>query len=150
MKMKCKKSVGFCVNYLGRQTRKYLELEAEKLGLKTGDLFILNQLRKKEGLSQNQISSLMRMNKAHIARSTSHLLEKNYIVPISDKNDSRVKKLYLTETAKELIPKIIIIFKNWSKTLTSDFSEDEESLIIKLLSRMCENTKQYYHEGNNE
>ncbi len=147
MKRKAK-SVGFCVNFLGRQTRRYLEIEAEKLGLRTGDLFILNQLMKEEGLSQNQISSLMRMNKAHIARSTSHLISKKFIVAKSDKTDSRVNKLYLTEIGKELKPKLKIIFRNWSDTLTSDFSKEEKNLILKLLKRMCDNTKQYYEENN--
>ncbi len=150
MKEKRKKSVGFCVNFLGRKTRKYLELEAEKLGLKTGDLFILHRLIKEEGLSQNQISCLMRMNKAHIARSTSHLISKNFIVSKSDKNDYRVKRLYLTDLGKELIPQIKVIFKNWSATLTSDFSKEEKTLILNLLLRMCDNAKQYYHGENNE
>jgi hypothetical protein len=86
MHKKSRKSVGFCVNFLGRQTRKYWKLEAKKLELKTVDLFILNHLIKKERLSHNQISSLiMKMNKVHIARSTPHLISKKFIVTKSDK-----------------------------------------------------------------
>lgn len=140
------KSLGFLIGFLSRQSRKYFEFHADKLGLHGGQMIVLKILALQDGLSQSDLSKKLQVDKAHIARAINKLEDKNFVTRKNCENDSRLNKLFLTESAKLLIPQIKEIYKSWTAKLGDDFNEEEKSIINSLLVRMCNNVEHVKQE----
>lgn len=140
------KSAGFLINFLGRQAKKYFELESSKLGLATSNIFILKHVYMNEGKSQNQITSMIKVDKALVARGVKSLEDSGFVLKKKNEKDKRIFELYLTDKGKEIIPEITKIFNNWSIILMKDFLEDEKDLLKDLLLKMCTNSKEFFEE----
>jgi len=135
------KSMGFLIGFLSRQSRKYFEFHADKLGLHGGQMIVLKILALQDGLSQSDLSKKLQVDKAHIARAIKKLEDKKLVTRRDCEKDSRLNKLYLTEKAKTLIPQIKVIYKAWTQKLGEDFNEEEKQIINSLLVRMCNNVE---------
>ena len=130
-------------NTLYRITQAYTDEALKKYELSNGTYPFLLRLNKKEGISQNQISKELNVDKAMSARSISRLMELGYIRKEHDETDSRAYKLYLTDKARAIIPDIIDIIYNWIDIITEDFDEDEKDLIVKLAEKALINAKKF-------
>lgn len=92
-----------------------------------------------EGLSQNQLASILKFNKGAIAKLLKNMEAKGYIKRLPDENDKRIHRLYLTEYGKEIIPTFFDIEKQWSSVLVEDFSQEEIATLKQLLKKVIEN-----------
>jgi len=135
------KSMGFLIGFLSRQSRKYFEFHADKLGLHGGQMIVLKILALQDGLSQSDLSKKLQVDKAHITRAIKKLVDKQLVTRQDCENDSRLNKLFLTDSAKLLIPQINEIYKAWTAKLGEDFNEEEKTIINSLLVRMCNNVE---------
>jgi len=135
------KSMGFLIGFLSRQSRKYFEFHADKLGLHGGQMIILKMLALQDGLNQSDLSKKLQVDKAHIARAIKKLEDRKLVTRQDCENDSRMNKLFLTDPAKALVPQINQIYKAWTSKLGDDFSIDEKTIINSLLVRMCNNVE---------
>ncbi len=66
------------------------------------------------------------------------LEQKGYIIRKKEENNQRSYALYLTEHGREIIPKLIDAVYQWWEELTSDFDENQSSLLIAQLEQMTE------------
>jgi len=130
-------------NTLYRITQAYTDEALKKYELSNGTYPFLMKLNEKEGISQNQISKELSVDKAMSARSISRLIELGYITKEHDELDSRAYKLYLTDKARAIIPDIRGIIYNWIDFITEDFEEDEKDQIVKLAERALNNAKRF-------
>jgi len=130
-------------NTLYRITQAYTDEALKKYELSSGTYPFLLKLNEKEGISQNQISKELSVDKAMSARSISKLIELGYIRKENDEADSRAYKLYLTDKAKGIIPDIKCIIHNWIDIITEDFEEEEKDQIVKLAEKALNNAKRF-------
>jgi len=130
-------------NTLYRITQAYTDEALKKYELSNGTYPFLMKLNEKEGISQNQISKELSVDKAMSARSISRLIELGYITKEHDELDSRAYKLYLTDKARAIIPDIRGIIYNWIDFITEDFEEDEKDQIVKLAEKALNNAKRF-------
>ena len=131
------------LNTFYRITQAYTDEKLEKYKLSSGTYPFLMKLSEKEGISQNQISKELNVDKAMSARSISKLVELGYIIKEDDETDSRAYKLYLTDKAKEIIPYIKDIMKQWIEFVTEDWEEEEKDQIVKLAKKALKNGKRF-------
>ena len=105
-------------------------------GLKSCHAMNLSQICAKPGISQDALTRPRHADKSNIARQVATLEEEGFITRVPCRDDKRVMKLYPTDKALELLPKITEILEYWEDLLTQDFTEEEIQLLTSLLSRM--------------
>jgi DNA-binding MarR family transcriptional regulator len=114
-----------------------------------------------EGKSQDELSALIKIDKATTARSLAKLEDKGYIIRKTDSADNRVRRVYLTGKAKKFAPTFsadnrvrrvyltgkakkfaptfFAIFNAWQDTLVQNFSREEKEQLLLFLERMGQN-----------
>lgn len=131
------------INTTARITQTYTDEAMNKFQLSSGTYPFLLVLNNNEGISQNQISRELNVDKAMSARSIKKLIDLGYIKKIEDSMDSRAYKLYLTEEGKKLVPEIYEELEKWINIITDGLDEVEQELVIKSLDKVLSNAKEY-------
>jgi DNA-binding MarR family transcriptional regulator len=124
-----------------RNTQGFLDKVLKKYELSSGSYPYLFILEKNEGISQNKISKEISNDKAMSARTITKLIELDYVYKKQDEMDSRAYKLYLTEKAKEVIPKVHDEIQILLDLITKDLSEEEKTVTMKSLKKIFDNTQ---------
>ncbi|KOF55714.1 MULTISPECIES: MarR family winged helix-turn-helix transcriptional regulator [Clostridium] len=130
-------------NGIYRCTQVYLDKRLCEINLTTGTypyLFVLDQCR---GISQNDISRELSVDKAMSARTVKKLIELGYVRKEENKEDVRAYKLYITDKGKSLIPEIHKIVQEWINILVEGNNEDEVKTSIKFLEDVLKKGKAY-------
>jgi DNA-binding MarR family transcriptional regulator len=135
------------INRLYRYTQSYIDEALKKYELSSGTYPFLLMLNRNEGISQNQISKVLNVDKAMSARAIKRLIELGYIRRDIDESDSRANKLFLTDRARDVIPKIRVEIDRWIEIITKDSSEEEKNLAVDFLDKALTNAKNY-RDGN--
>jgi len=130
-----------------RNTQIYLDKVLKKYELSNGSFPYLFILEKNEGISQNKISREIGNDKAMSARTITTLIALEYVYKKEDERDSRAYKLYLTEKAKSVLPKIHEEIQILINLITEDLSEEEKSITMKTLKKIFESTQRLKNEG---
>ncbi|MBW9158245.1 MarR family transcriptional regulator [Clostridium sp. FP2] len=128
-------------NKIFRTTQVYLDKVLKEYELSSGSYPYLLILRENEGISQNKISEEVGYDKAMSARTITKLIKLGYIDRKKDETDSRAYKLYLTEKAKVIIPKVLDEIHKLVHLITVDLNEEEKDITIDSLNKILNNIK---------
>jgi DNA-binding MarR family transcriptional regulator len=113
----------------------------QKYGLGSGHFFFLRVLMSKEGISQNELSDILGVDKATTAKAMSKLTEAGYVKRDIDSLDTRVYRLFLTDNGKKIGQKLRKLGSELEEILTEGFSDDEKQQLLSLLERAATNAK---------
>jgi MarR family transcriptional regulator, organic hydroperoxide resistance regulator len=136
---------------LGRQTgvlyyllsRRLNELLTEAgTGITVDQFRLLTMLWPEDGITQQQLATLLGRDRASITRMTDILENQGVLVRISDKSDRRINLIYLTKVGKEIEPIAAACAKKVLDEMTRNFSAEEQTLFSNLLKRAIENLKE--------
>jgi DNA-binding MarR family transcriptional regulator len=142
-------SIGRIVSILYRieQSRMGKQLEAYNIG--AGQFSFLAELLIHDGISQDEVAANFRCDKATAARAIQHLEKHGYLERKQSEDDGRVKKVFVTDKAREFSPILFSILKNWTETLLEGFSAKEKDTLFQLLNLSLENaTKDKFGKGD--
>mgnify|MGYP000176167207 CR=1 FL=1 len=146
-----RKSTGRLISILYRQAIVYFHKRLEPFGLGHGQMPVLMHIYHHDGVTQHDLKNHFFLDKGSISSTIKNLETRGYIFRKSDEADKRVHRLHISEKTRQLMPRFGAIFQKWSDVLLKDFSEEEANQAYDLLSRMIENTQQYFEgEGGNE
>jgi anaerobic ribonucleoside-triphosphate reductase activating protein len=95
---------------------------------------IINENR---GIQMRDVSESSRVDKGSITKSVNRLVEQGYVEQIPDENDRRIKRLYTTDKAAEIMNSIYEYRKQWRSSLEKDVDFDT---FAKGLSTVSENS----------
>jgi len=137
--MEQKESLGRWIWSIHRHINIYLDTKFEKYGIGSGQVVFLRALQKTDGVSQETLTKMFKVNKATTARAIDKLVKEGYVIRKKDPTDKRAYKIYLTDKGKKIEPEIKKILQQLTITLSSDFSEDEKKSIFVLLEKMSQN-----------
>jgi len=124
-----------------------LDKVLKEYDLSSGSYPYLLTLRGNEGISQNKISEEIGCDKAMSARTITKLIKLGYLDRNKDETDSRAYKLYLTEKAKVVIPKVLDKIHNLVGLITKDLNEEEKFITIDSLNKILNNIKKMKIQG---
>jgi len=110
----------------------------EKYNLSHGQVIILLNIYKNEGMSQNDLCSAYKLDKAGVGRIIKKLEEKNLILRKYDPKDKRKKNIYLSHKAKDIKTEFI-------KTIQSIESKARESLSKEEIKNLINTLKHVHH-----
>jgi len=90
------------------------------------------------GLTQEEVSERLLMDKTTTARAAKELEKKGYITREKDTKDRRCRRLWPTERGKIFAPKVIEARKKAQEALSQGFTEKEQAMLASWLKRLSE------------
>ncbi len=127
------------MKYIGRISRCGVMYRSDKLdaeGLGGHQHIYILKICQNPGITQEQLSKLIYINKSNVARQLAILSEHGFVTRRADPGDRRVQLVYPTEKAMALYPKVRALFLEWNRLLTQDLSEEEYLLLTSYLERL--------------
>lgn len=88
------------------------------------------------GISQEELTRNMHIDKSNVARGLMHLSELGYIERVQDEHDLRVLNLFPSEKGKMLAIEIKRILHKQREYILQDFSDDELINFLQYLERL--------------
>jgi Transcriptional regulators len=133
-------------NSIYRCTQVYVDKKLAKFNLTIGTYPYLLVLNRNEGISQNEISRELSVDKAMSARTIKKLIELGYIRKEENEEDIRAYRLYITDKAKSIIPELIEILNEWTDILVQGNDKEKIESSLEFLENVLENGKKYKRE----
>ena len=131
-----------------RAGRDYRERNLEPLGLSAQQGLLLREIEQSPGISQEQLVQRIRINKSNVARQAAILEEEGYIARKPCGKDKRVLRLYLTEKAQAVLPRIRQVMDSWDDRLVENLTEKQQQTLEKLLLRVRDGIASAEKEGS--
>ncbi|MDO5291974.1 MAG: MarR family transcriptional regulator [bacterium] len=126
-----------------RKSQVYYGNELSHLNISTGQYMFIVTVCENAGLSQEELGELIGINKSTVAKVVAQLIKDGYIVREVDEFDKRGYKLYPTEKAKDIYPKIIEVLEQWKEYLIMGLTADEVTTLITLMTKVESNARKY-------
>lgn len=141
------KSIGRLISILYRKGQIYSNTALKQYNLTSAEQPFLLCLYKNDGMTQEELSNYLMIDKASTARAVKSLMEKGFIKKKKNDLDKRCNNIYLTERSFQIEDKIKKELQNWSDFLTEDFDENTIKMIILALEKMVEKVEKKNLKG---
>ena len=122
---------------LSRQFYLFVSHELSETELTAPEMFYLVQLYIRGGLTQEEMSSELCVDKAATTRTIQAMEKKGLVRRECDMTDKRAKKVYLTEKAYAYQDRIRLILQKWEDCITQDMTEQEAVIFTRQLQQMA-------------
>jgi len=137
--MKEQFSIGKILSCIHRHSRMYLHHELADTDLGGGSLHFLLILSRKNGLTQQDLTHMLHMDKANTARTVKKLIKNGYVQKQKDPEDHRAVRIFLTDKGEKLLPRIQKVLTHWSEILFRGLNPDEKQEASRLIKKMADN-----------
>jgi DNA-binding MarR family transcriptional regulator len=139
--MESNKPLGYM---LGRSLRVFKnqmvsEFKEKDIELTFDQFVILHLLNSNCDLIQRDLASQLQKDKSIIVRQINCLLDNQYVVRLTNKEDKRIKNLILTKKGFEILNQMKEIASELSKKLLSGVSRDDFEIFQNVLLKIQEN-----------
>lgn len=128
---------------LNRTFSSYMTKPLADLEISYSDSIFLVNIGEKEGITQEEISLILAIDKAAIARSIKSMAEKGYIKKIQSEEDKRANKLYLTERGRQLYESLLQVNHRWVEYLFEGSNKDEIQIFEDVVNKISKRAKEY-------
>lgn len=124
-----------------RQSAIMLDRQLKALDISVGQFMYILYICQHEGASQEQMASVMRIDKGAIARTTRQLLDGGYITREVAQEDRRQYRIYPTDKSRKIQQEMVEISAEWEKQLTSALTDIEADILRSLLEKVVTTLK---------
>lgn len=138
-----KQSIGKKINILFRLSNRYLRNEMKKMGFGGGDYPFLALLFLEDGVSQDELSRRMRVDKSYTARALAKLEKMGMVERRPDPDEHRMKRVFLSRKSRELEADFLKMLQKWHTTLIKDVDPDHIPILQAGMDRMIENAEDF-------
>ena len=111
----------------------------KKFNLSHGQVFILINIYRDEGICQHRLCEEYNLDKSGVGRILKKLEDKNLVVRKSDPEDKRKKLIYLTEKAKDMKDEFKKLLKEIEEQMRQGLTEKEINTVNTLLKQIYNN-----------
>lgn len=133
------KSIGRLINLLARKSQMYLGRVLSQYNLTVAEQPFFMALQNHEGITQEELTAIVCVDKAATARAVRSLEEKGYLIRIHDNKDKRQKRVYSTQKAKEIGKEVRAELIKYNTLLTQGIKEEDLDRLYDFLLQMEEN-----------
>lgn len=139
-----KKSFIKAISAIYRYSQTYIGENTKKYRIGKGQWFFLTQLLfNGDGLTQEELSDKLYIDKANTARALKKLEDEGYVCREEDLKDARKKRIYVTNKSLDFEEEFHQVFKDLNKILSKDFTQEEKDIARVLFYRMLDNIVNY-------
>ena len=111
----------------------------EKFNLSHGQVFILINIYRDEGICQHRLCEEYNLDKSGVGRILKKLEDKNLVTRKSDPEDKRKKLIYLTDKAKNMKEDFKNLLKEIEKQMRQGLTEQEIETVNTILKKIYNN-----------
>jgi DNA-binding MarR family transcriptional regulator len=111
----------------------------DSIGLYRGQPVLLFNLWEKNGLSGRELSGLMEVQPATVTKMVQRLKNNGYVYTVSDAEDSRVSRVYLTDKGVDIEGAVRAIFDELHHSVFAGLSQEKLDLLEDVLDTMRTN-----------
>ncbi len=137
---------GRYIGAIHRFARRYFAAQMEGLGLPPGAFPLIFRLLRRDNVSQDELADDFLVDKGTTARTLARLEEAGLITRSVDEEDRRVKRVRVTDRAREMAPDIRAAARAWNDKLLDGFSPEEREMALSFLQRMTENARHHWQD----
>lgn len=134
------------ISMIYRYTRRYFVRELQTFQLDAGQLPFLLHLYRCPGVTQEQLSCALGMDKGTTARSVAQLEECGLAYRMPDEHDRRVNHVFPTAAALAREEALFTIVDRLHELLFEGFSSEERAQALSLIIRMKDNIEKEFLE----
>jgi DNA-binding MarR family transcriptional regulator len=127
--------------FISRLSMRHMGMQIGRLGFGAGHLFLLNELYEEEGLSQDELSRRVGVDKSNTSRALARLEKSGLIERRGDPEDHKVKKVFLKPEAHRIRNQFKAIQKLWNGELMRGFSREEQKVLFESLRKIADNAE---------
>ena len=131
-----------------RCAMRFRERELADTGLAGCQTPYLTTLYRHPGISQEEMSRALNVNKSSVTRQLAALEEKGYVRREPSPTDKRSLLVYPTEEALLLKERLFRCYRDWSRYLTQDFTDEEQRILSGLMDRIAARAENYVKGGD--
>lgn len=142
-------TIGKWISILYRYGQNYISKRLEPYNIGSGQYIFLMHLYKNDGISQENLSDKLKMDKATTAKALKKLEEEGYINREIDCSDKRAYQIFITPKALEIRQIIHATIKSWEEILSRGLSKEETDMVNNILKKMAENAAGFHKTGKN-
>lgn len=129
--------IGRYISQIHRKGSSFITKEISKFGIGSGQIMFLMQLYKKDGISQEELSENLKIDKGTTCRAIKKLEEEEFLIRVKDENDKRAYKLYLTEKSKDMEKNVKSVLYEWEKNISKELLQEEVDVLLTVLKKIC-------------
>ena len=133
--------VGRVLTRLARKCQIAVGNALQQYNLTAAEEPFLMSVLNNEGLTQEELTAYVGVDKAAASRTVRSLEEKGFLVRVQDPKDKRQNRVYPTDKAREVGPKVRKELYKINLALTEDLTQEEDDQVYALLVRIEENFK---------
>ena len=126
---------------ISRLSTRFVGRKMSRIGFGSGKFFLLSVLYAQEGLSQEELSHRVGIDKSNTSRALAKLEADGLIRRQIDPENHKVKKIYLEPKAHTIKKEFIKIQNRWNTLLLDGFSENEKEKLLLNLKKMTHNAE---------
>lgn len=134
------------VSLLYRYGQIYIGEQLKGHDIGKGQYMFLNALYKEDGLSQEELSGYLKIDKGTTAKALKKLEEQGYVYRKVREEDRRSYQINLTEKSLGIKDEFRNVLTDWRSILSAGLSEEEERLTLELLEKIGRNAARYIEE----
>ncbi|TVY10916.1 MarR family winged helix-turn-helix transcriptional regulator [Paenibacillus cremeus] len=131
------------VSLLYRYSQMYIGDRLKHFDIGRGQHIFLNSLYKEDGLTQEELSSYLKIDKGTTAKAIKKLEQQGYVTRKLRDDDKRSYHVFLTAKALEIREDVRAVLVEWRNILSQGFTEEEKQQAQLLLERMGTNAAHY-------
>ncbi|GLI06117.1 MarR family transcriptional regulator [Paenibacillus tyrfis] len=136
------------VSLLYRYGQMYIGERLKAHGIGKGQHIFLNALYKEDGLSQEELSSYLKIDKGTTAKALKKLEAQGYVLRQVREEDKRSYRVFLTEKAWRIKDEVRGVLTDWRHILSDGLTEEEQRLALELLEKMGGNAARFNEEND--
>jgi len=131
--------LGKHISLLYRQSQIYFNAELKKYKLGSGQYIFLLSLLENEGINQEQLADIVKIDKTTTARAVAKLESEGYLTRETCQEDKRAYILHATEKARSIHKILEGILDQWNAFMLADFTAEDKKNLRCLLDRAIQN-----------
>lgn len=131
------------VSLIYRYGQMYIGEHLKQFEIGRGQHIFLNALYKEDGLTQEELSDYLKIDKGTTAKALKKLEEQGYITRTVSEKDKRCNEVHVTEKAMEIKEDVRNVLTGWRERLTVGFTEEEKQMALVILEKMGRNAAHF-------
>lgn len=137
MKQITREPISYYIGHLYRLGASYLTSKYAPYNMGFGQYQFLMQLYQQDGLSHEELTARLHVDKSTTTRAIEKLHKEQYVSIEQQKTDKRKYRIHLTPVAKERQGEILRISQEWEAKMTACLSEEEKDVLYLLLKKIA-------------
>lgn len=137
------RSLGRWISLLYRYGQMFVGKELEPYDIGKGQFYFLLALYKRDGMRQEELADLLKIDKGTTARAIDKLEQAGYIRREPSQEDLRANWVFLTPKALDFKPELVAILLRWTEIISNGMAQEEIEQSFSLLERMAQNAIAY-------